>query len=102
MAAERARSTRMCHSLSDNGVWRGAAWPVTRLLYTALLLVAPGFARGYQLEGSIVPEAQASISIFGATRPFAASTLSESDGRFRIKNLAAGSYTVSVFVSGSC
>ena len=55
----------------------------------------------YRLEGAIVPEAQASVTLFGATRPFTTSTLTGENGKFTVKNLEAGSYTVSVFVPGS-
>jgi tetratricopeptide (TPR) repeat protein len=53
------------------------------------------------LDGTIQPEAQASVTLFGATRPFTTSTLSDGEGRFSIKNLDAGTYTLSVFVPGS-
>lgn len=41
------------------------------------------------------------MTLYGATRPFTSSTLSDESGRFTVKNLVAGTYTVSVFVPGS-
>ena len=91
----------MRHSLTDSAVRGWAAWPVTRVLYTALLMSVTVAAQTYRLEGTILPEARASVSLFGAASPFATSALSDEDGRFRIKNLQAGTYTLSVFVPGS-
>jgi Tfp pilus assembly protein PilF len=54
----------------------------------------------YQLRGSIRPEAQATVSVYGATTPFTSSTLADSRGRFRIRALTQGTYTVSVFIPG--
>jgi len=39
--------------------------------------------------------------VFGSTHPFTTSTLSDSSGRFIVKNLTPGTYTISVFVPGS-
>jgi Tfp pilus assembly protein PilF len=52
----------------------------------------------FELHGRIEPPAHASVSIHRVTSPFATSTLSEIDGRFRFKKLEAGAYTVSVFI----
>lgn len=78
-----------------------AAGPVTRVLYISLLTVVAAAAQTFRLEGTIQPEAQASVTLFGSTHPFTTSTLSDGDGRFTIKNLRAGTYTLSVFVPGS-
>ncbi len=66
-----------------------------------MLAAALFAARTYRLEGTIEPEAQASVTLFGATTPFTTSVLTGADGRFSIRNLPAGTYTLSVFVPGS-
>ncbi|MBS1857871.1 MAG: tetratricopeptide repeat protein [Acidobacteria bacterium] len=58
-------------------------------------------AKSYRLDGAIEPERQASVTVFGATTPFTTSTLTGADGRFSIKKLPAGTYTLSVCVPGS-
>lgn len=52
----------------------------------------------YQLSGQVLPEAAASLTLFGATTPFHAFTLSDESGRFNFKKLEPGAYTVVVFV----
>lgn len=54
-----------------------------------------------ELRGRIVPApTQSSVRIDGADFPYTASTLAGSNGRFRFRRLAPGSYTVTVFVRG--
>jgi len=57
-------------------------------------------ARAYELAGQVAPEAQASVSLFGATFPFSATTLTDARGRFRFEKLQPGAYTVAAFVPG--
>jgi Tfp pilus assembly protein PilF len=57
-------------------------------------------ARTFELVGQIAPEAQASISLFGATFPFSATTLTDARGRFRFEKLQPGAYTFAAFVPG--
>lgn len=57
-------------------------------------------ARTFELAGQVTPEAQASISLFGATFPFSATTLTDARGRFRFEKLQPGAYTVAAFVPG--
>jgi len=90
----------MRHSFADSAVRGGAAWPVTRVLYTYLLAAIAAGAQTYRLEGTILPEEQASVSVFGATHPFTTSTMTDGSGRFTIKNLPPATYTVSAFVPG--
>jgi tetratricopeptide (TPR) repeat protein len=52
----------------------------------------------FDLAGRIHPEARATITLFGDTFPFIASTLSKEDGRFRFQKLRPGAYTVAVFI----
>jgi tetratricopeptide (TPR) repeat protein len=54
----------------------------------------------FELEGRIRPAGRASVTLYGATSPFAASTLAGPDGRFRFRKLLAGAYTVAVFMPG--
>jgi tetratricopeptide (TPR) repeat protein len=66
--------------------------PVSWLLFAASVV--------YELSGRIEPESLASVSVYGATTPFHTSTLSDARGRFRIRKLLAGTYTVAVFIPG--
>lgn len=52
----------------------------------------------FQLDGRVTPAGRATISLFGATTPFRAAALSDENGRFQIKKLLAGTYTISVFL----
>jgi tetratricopeptide (TPR) repeat protein len=70
-------------------------------LYIVLMAGVAAAADTYRLEGTIQPEAQASVTLFGSTHPFTTSTLSDGGGRFTIKNLRPGTYTLAVFVPGS-
>jgi tetratricopeptide (TPR) repeat protein len=71
-----------------------------RLLLAICLFAQP--ARGgeavYQLSGQVLPEAAASVTLFGATTPFHAFTLSDDSGRFTFKKLDAGTYTLAVYI----
>ncbi|MDR3703591.1 MAG: carboxypeptidase-like regulatory domain-containing protein, partial [Candidatus Sulfopaludibacter sp.] len=71
-----------------------------RLLLAICLLgaVAQGGEAVYQLSGQVLPEAAASVTLFGATAPFHAFTLSDDSGRFTFKKLDAGTYTLAVYV----
>jgi tetratricopeptide (TPR) repeat protein len=68
--------------------------------FSSLLLAAAAAGAGeatYELAGRVKLEGQASISLFGATAPFTASTLTDASGKFTFKKLEPGEYTVSVF-----
>jgi tetratricopeptide (TPR) repeat protein len=54
----------------------------------------------FDLEGRIHPETRAAVYLHGATSPFSASAVSDQRGRFRFRKLAAGAYTVVVFIPG--
>ena len=51
----------------------------------------------YELVGSVQPEGRARVSIHGSTVPFSKGVLADPAGRFKVKKLAQGAYTVSVF-----
>lgn len=63
----------------------------------ALLFV---FAQQFDVQGQLVPAAQASVSLHGVSSPFHASTLAGLDGKFRFRKIDEGSYTLSVFLPG--
>lgn len=67
------------------------------LLFLLLMSVEPP---RFAVEGRTEPARAASVTIYGAVNPFTASTLAGPDGRFRFKDLQAGSYTLAVFVPG--
>ena len=52
----------------------------------------------YEIAGRILPESEAAVSLHGAVTPFSASTLADARGRFRFRDLLAGTYTLAVFV----
>jgi tetratricopeptide (TPR) repeat protein len=64
------------------------------------LLAGRLLASDFELAGRILPEAQASVSLHGATSPFESATLTDMRGRFRFRKLAQGAYTVVVFEPG--
>jgi tetratricopeptide (TPR) repeat protein len=65
-----------------------------------VLLAHAAFAadKVFDLDGHIHPEERAEVTLFGATFPFTASTLSDEHGRFRFQKLQPGAYTVSVLM----
>jgi tetratricopeptide (TPR) repeat protein len=64
------------------------------------VLCAGGEAVRYELRGRLLPATHASVWLHGATAPFEDSTLAGDDGRFRFRDVPAGSYTLGVFVPG--
>ncbi|MDX2152567.1 MAG: tetratricopeptide repeat protein [Bryobacteraceae bacterium] len=54
----------------------------------------------FELRGRIEPAATASVTVFGALTPFNEQAWAGPDGRFKVKNLVPGLYTVAVFVPG--
>lgn len=70
-----------------------------RAALVAACLCLPVFAVSlFEVQGRTEPPVRASVSLHGATTPFAASTLSDSAGRFKFTNIDPGTYTVIVFV----
>jgi tetratricopeptide (TPR) repeat protein len=63
-------------------------------------LSAAADSRRFELAGRIEPAEAATVSIFGAFSSFSSVTHSDAGGRFRFRNLAAGEYTVAVFIAG--
>ncbi|MCX6627324.1 MAG: tetratricopeptide repeat protein, partial [Candidatus Solibacter sp.] len=53
-----------------------------------------------ELAGRISPEGRSSVTLFGATQPFTASTFTDESGRFTFKKLAPATYTVAVYQAG--
>jgi tetratricopeptide (TPR) repeat protein len=76
------------------------AFVLLTLASTCGVSAASNSARAYELVGQVAPEAQASVSLFGATFPFSATTLTDARGRFRFEKLQPGAYTVAAFVPG--
>ena len=77
------------------GYMRGAL-----LLMMMVVLGARGDAARYELRGRLLPATRASVWLHGATAPFEESTLAGDDGRFRFRDLLAGTYTLGAFVPG--
>jgi Carboxypeptidase regulatory-like domain len=74
-----------------------ANYDLSYRLPIVFLLASSAGAADYELVGRIVPQAEASVSLHGATKPFESATLSDPRGRFRFRKLAAGTYTLAVF-----
>ena len=70
------------------------------LLLLGLMAAAQAGDPGYELRGRLVPASSASVWLHGATSPFEDSTLADDDGRFRFRDLRAGTYTLGVFLPG--
>jgi predicted Zn-dependent protease len=70
-------------------------------LLCVLLLPAAQTAKvRYTVEGRFTPPATGSVGLSGAVTPFHKSTLTSPGGRFRLKDIEEGTYTLSVFVPG--
>jgi len=63
-------------------------------------MCAQGDADRYELRGRLVPATRASVWLHGATAPFEDSTLADEGGRFRFRDVVAGTYTLGAFVPG--
>jgi tetratricopeptide (TPR) repeat protein len=63
----------------------------------AVMLAVPAFAGEplFELSGRLA-DGPSQVSLFGAATPFQAETESDSDGRFRFRNLRPGAYTIAV------
>jgi tetratricopeptide (TPR) repeat protein len=71
-----------------------------RLSCCAVLAVAAFAADSrFDVHGRISVEQPAAVSLYGTRSPFTASTMA-SGGRFSFKKIAAGAYTLAVFVPG--
>lgn len=57
-------------------------------------------AAQFDVQGQLVPAAQASVSLHGVSSPFHAAALAGVDGRFRFRKIEQGSYTLAVFLPG--
>jgi Tfp pilus assembly protein PilF len=75
-----------------------------RWLAGALALSTFGSAanteRKFEVAGHVMPETQASVTLFGAIAPFTAAMLTDSHGAFRFTRLEPGQYTVAAFAPG--
>jgi len=69
-----------------------------RLIATALVAVACAGQSLYELSGQVKPEAEAYVSLYGATSPFAAAGQTDPDGHFTFKKLEGGAYTLAIFI----
>jgi hypothetical protein len=64
------------------------------------LCAAAAGGQVYDLSGRITPAGRGSVTLFGATQPFTASTLTDDAGGFNFRKLAAATYTLAVFLPG--
>ena len=71
-----------------------------RIFLPLLMAASAAHAAGplYELAGRFTPAGSASVSLFGVSGPFSASTLSDASGRFTFRKLEAGTYTLAVFL----
>jgi Tfp pilus assembly protein PilF len=70
-----------------------------RLLLALLLLAHGGLAvdTPYEVSGRIARMARASVSLYGVSGPFTATTLTDENGRFSFRKVLPGAYTIAVF-----
>lgn len=66
--------------------------------FALLLAVCAQAQPKYTVEGRFQPPALGTVSVNAAASPFTTSVLSDPGGRFRVRNLEEGSYTLSIFV----
>jgi Tfp pilus assembly protein PilF len=80
----------------------GATIEIAVRSFCILILVAAAAPAQavYEVAGRISPEGRASVTLFGATNPFTASTFTDESGRFTFRKLAPATYTVAVFQPG--
>lgn len=73
-----------------------------RLSVALALALAPAVAAetGFELRGNIQPPAVYSISLHSASSPLTKFAISGRDGRFRLRGIPAGTYTLSAFSPG--
>jgi tetratricopeptide (TPR) repeat protein len=72
---------------------------VRRLIAVAIFAARLAAAADrYEVRGSVGLEARASVSLFGVASPFTISTLSDEAGRFQLKNIEPGAYTLAIFL----
>lgn len=73
-----------------------------RFLFAVLISICSCAAgeRLFEIAGAVEPKVEASISIFGATEPFAEATLTDGSGHFHFARLRAGTYTLSAMAPG--
>ena len=86
--------------VSRRGERRYNRTAVLRLWLLILVAAASPAQALYEVSGRISPEGPASVTLFGATHPFTASTFTDENGRFHFKKLVPASYTVAVFQPG--
>jgi len=65
-----------------------------------LLISAAASGQVYELAGRVTPAGRGSVTLYGATQPFTSSTLTDDGGRFTFRKLAAGTYTLAVYLPG--
>lgn len=61
-------------------------------------LVLSAAEKTFTVQGRLLPKAQASVTLAGATTPYNNSTLTTASGEFRFRKIEAGTYTLSAFV----
>lgn len=75
-----------------------------RMLRYLLPVLAASVAWGaepvYELSGRILPRGRAFVYLYGATKPYSASTFAFPGSEFHFKRLQAGTYTLAVFMRG--
>ncbi len=69
----------------------GAVWVCT---------LAGATERLFEIDGTIQPRAEASVSLYGANEPFAEAALSDAAGHFRFTRIRAGTYTLAAVSPG--
>ena len=65
-----------------------------------LIFAAAACGQVYEFTGQITPAGRGSVTLYGATQPFTATTLTDDGGRFTFRKLTGGTYTLSVYLPG--
>ena len=74
--------------------------PQARLAFLVLMALACARAQTdlYELRGKSLPPTRATVWLHGDNAPFEENTLAADDGQFRFRHIAAGAYTLGLFV----
>lgn len=83
------------------GSWKTTlVWMVLLRVCHVLTLAAAlsGEEARYTVAGQVLPEAAAAVTLHAVASPFTTSTVADSRGRFQFSRVAAGAYTLAVFV----
>ena len=91
------RAFRLLEESPGDAVRFAVSMKLALICFAVLAAGAAAADSQLELRGRIEPPMRAAVALYGSTHPFQKHVLSNGKGRFRFKNLPAGTYTVSIF-----